>query len=132
VSFNVPTSAVSTSTTATVTATWNGGSVQAQITLTPQQPPASITISPATTDGTNGSSGTVTLASPANGDVQIMLSSSDPAIASVPPFVTVPQFAGGGGFFITTSNPAVPTTVTISASGGGVTKTATLTVNPFK
>jgi hypothetical protein len=52
-------------------------------------------------------------------------------VASVPPFVTVPQFAGGGGFIVTTSTPAAPTTVTISASGGGVTKTATLTVNPF-
>ena len=60
-----------------------------------------------------------------------MLSSSNPAVASVPPFVTVPQFAGGGGFLITTSNPAAPTTVTITASGAGVTKTATLTVNPF-
>jgi hypothetical protein len=131
VSFNVPTSAVSATTTATVTATWNGGSVQAQITLTPQVAPATLTISPTTTTGTNGSQGTVTLAAAANNDVQIMLSSSNPAVASVPPFVTVPQFAGGGAFFITTSNPSVPTTVTISASGAGVTKTATLTVNPF-
>jgi len=131
VSFPVPTSAVSATTTATVTATWTGGSAQAQLTLTPQAPPGSITISPTTTDGTNGSSGTVTLASPADHDVQLMLSSSNPSVASVPPFVTVPQFAGGGSFVITTSNPPAPTTVTISASGAGVTVTATLTVNPF-
>jgi hypothetical protein len=130
-SFTIQTSAVTADTTATVTASWNGGSVQAQLTVTPQQPPASITIDPATTTGTNGASGTVTLASPANGDVQIMLSSSNPSVASVPPFVTVPQFAGGGGFFITTSNPAVTTTVTITATGAGVSKSATLTVVPF-
>ena len=131
VSFNIPTDAVATTTTATLTATWKGAAVQSQITLTPQVAPGSITISPATTTGTNGSSGTVTLASPANGDVQIMLSSSNPAVAAVPSSVTVPQFAGGGGFLIFTSNPAVPTTVTITASGAGVSKTATLTVNPF-
>jgi hypothetical protein len=63
--------------------------------------------------------------------LQLMLSSSNPSVASVPPFVSVPQFAGGGSFLITTSNPPAPTTVTISASGAGVTVTATLTVNPF-
>jgi hypothetical protein len=131
VSFAVPTSAVSANTTATVTATWQGRSVQAPITLIPQQAPGTLTLDPATTTGTNGSSGTVTLASPAQSDVQIMLQSSNPAVASVPPFVTVPQFAGGGGFFISTSAVSAPTTVTISATGAGVTKTATLTVNPF-
>lgn len=129
--FTVQTDAVTTNTTATVTASWNGGSVSSQITLTPQVAPGSITISPTTTEGTNGASGTVTLAAPVDHDVQITLSSSDPAIASVPPSVTVGQFAGGAGFLITTSAPTAPTTVTITASGGAVTKTATLTVNPF-
>ena len=130
-SFDIATRAVTTTTTATITAAWKGGSVSAPLTLTPQQAPGSISLSPTTTDGTNGASGTVTLASPADHDVQILLSSSNPAVATVPPYVTVPRFAGGGGFFVTTSNPSAPTTVTITASGAGVTKSATLTVNPF-
>ena len=130
-SFNVTTKAVSATTTATITATWKGASVSAAITLTPQQAPGAISLSPTTTEGTNGSSGTVTLASAAGHDVQILLSSSNPAVASVPPYVTVPRFAGGGGFFITTSNPSAATTVTITASGAGVTRSAILTVNPF-
>ena len=36
-----------------------------------------------------------------------------------------------GGFLVFTQPPAVPTTVTISVSGAGVTKSALLTVNPF-
>jgi hypothetical protein len=130
-SFNIATNAVGTTTTATVTATWKGASVSALLTLTPQQAPGSISLSPTTTQGTNGSSGTVTLASPADHDVQIMLSSSDPSVASVPPYVTVPRFAGGGAFIVTTSNPSASTVVTITASGAGVTKSATLTVSPF-
>jgi hypothetical protein len=42
----------------------------------------------------------------------------------------VPAFAAAAGFLIQTSSPASPTVVTISATGAGVTKTATLTVNP--
>ena len=129
--FTVQTDAVATNTTATVTASWNGGSASSQIVLEPQVAPGSITISPSTTNGTDGASGTVTLAAPADHDVQITLSSSEPTIASVPPSVTVGQFSGGAGFLIRTSAPAAPTTVTITASGGGVTKSATLTVNPF-
>ena len=129
--FTVTTDAVSANTTATVTASWNGGSVSSQIVLTPQVAPGSLTISPSTTEGSNGASGTVTLAAPADHDVQILLSSSDPSIATVPSSVTVGQFAGGAGFTILTAAAAVPTTVTITASGAGVTKTATLTVVPF-
>jgi len=129
-SFIMHTSAVSASTTATITATWQGVASQAPLTLTPQQPPASLTIDPATTSGSNGSSGRVALASTTQSDVQILLASSNPSVASVPSSVTVPAFAAAAAFSISTTAVAAPTTVTISASGGGVTKTATLTVNP--
>jgi hypothetical protein len=130
VSFPIPTRAVTANTTATITASWQGATATAQLTLTPQQPPASLTIDPTSTTGTNGSSGRVALASTTSTDVQILLQSSNPAVASVPTSVTVPAFAAAAGFSIATSSVTAPTTVTVSASGGGVTKTATLTVNP--
>jgi hypothetical protein len=130
VSILIPTSAVTTNTVVTITATWHGTSVQAQTTLTPQQPPASLTLSPSSTTGAAGSSGTVTLASPAPNDVELPITSSNPSVAQVNNFVTVPAGSTTGGFNINTVAVPAQTTVTISVSGAGVTKTATLTVNP--
>lgn len=128
---NLTTNAVATTTTATVTASWNGASVSAQLTLTPQQPPASVTLSPASTSGTTGSSGVVQLQSPAAGDgAYISLTSSNPSVASVPPFITIGYAGTVGGFTVTTNPLSTPTTVTISATGAGVTVTATLTLQP--
>ncbi|TML44050.1 MAG: hypothetical protein E6G27_00060 [Actinobacteria bacterium] len=131
-SFTVTTNPVSADTPATVTASWNGGTVLAQLTVTPPVPPASISLSPNSTTGTNGSSGVITLASPAPPEgAAISLSSSNPAVATVPTGVIVPGGAVATGFIVTTSPAAVPTTVTISATAAGVTRSATLTVNPF-
>src|SRR5438093_2501092 len=59
----------------------------------------------------------------------VTLSSSDPAAATVPASVTfLPGFIPTLGAFVTTFPVTVSTTVTISASFGGVTKTALLTV----
>jgi len=128
VGFSIPTSTVSAPTTATVTATWQGVAFTAPITLTPQTPPSSLTLDPTTTTGFQGASGTVSLGSTTDTDVQIILSSSNPAVASVPQSVTVPAFAAAASFFVSTTPVSTTTTVTISASGAGVTKTATLTV----
>ena len=134
VSFAIPTSGVSANTTATVTATWNGVSVQAPVTLTPQQPPTSLTLSPTSTVGLGGSSfGLVTIASPlpfAGPDDTFALTSSNPAVASVPTSVQIPAGTDRGGFNVFTSAVTVQTVVTISVSGGGVTQSATLTVTP--
>ena len=131
VSFPINTSAVTTNTTVTVTATWNGTSVQSLVTLTPQQPPASITLSPTSTIGLGGSSfATVTVASPNSADETLQVTSSNPAVASVPNSVTIPVGSTTGGFNIFTTSVNVQTLVTISVSGGGVTRSAVLTVNP--
>jgi len=131
VSFPIATSGVAANTTATVTASYNGATSQAQVTLTPQQPPASLTLNPTTTTGTGGSSfATVTIASPASTDQVLQVASSNPSIASVPNGVTIPAGSTTGGFNISTTSVSVQTVVTISVSGGGVTKTASLTVNP--
>ena len=130
-SFPIPTSSVTANTTATVTATYNGSSSQAQVTLTSQQPPSSLTLSPTSTTGTGGSSfGTVTIASPSSTDQILQVASSNPSVASVPNGVTIPAGSTTGGFNIFTTSVSVQTVVTISVSGGGVTRTANLTVNP--
>jgi hypothetical protein len=130
-SFPIPTSGVTANTTATVTATYGSTSVQAQVTLTPQPPPSSLTLSPTSTIGTGGSSfATVTIASPSSTDQVLQVASSNPSIASVPNGVTIPAGSTTGGFNIFTTSVSVQTVVTISVSGGGVTRTASLTVNP--
>jgi hypothetical protein len=131
VSFSIPTSSVTTNTTATLTATWNGVTRQAQVTLTPQQPPASITLSPTTVVGLGGSSfATVRVATANTSDEILQVTSSNPAVASVNSSVMIPSGTTAGGFNIFTSSVAAQTLVTISVSGGGVNKSATLTVNP--
>jgi hypothetical protein len=131
VSFGIPTSTVTTSTTATITANWNGVSTQAPLTLTPQQQPTSLTLSPTSTVGTGGSSfATVAVASPPTSDLTLPVTSSNPAVASVPGSVTIPAGATRGGFNIFTTSVAAQTVVTISVSGGGVTLSAPLTVTP--
>jgi hypothetical protein len=130
-SFPIPTTGVTANTTATVTASYNGVASQAQVTLTPQQPPASITLSPTTTIGTSGGSfATVTVASPSSTDEVLQVASSNPSIASVPNAVVIPAGSTTGGFNIFTSSVSAQTIVTVSVSGGGVTKSASLTVNP--
>lgn len=130
-SFPIPTSSVTANTTAIVTANYNGASSEAQVTLTPQQPPSSLTLSPTSTTGTGGSSfGVVTIASPSSTDEVLQVASSNPSIASVPNGVTIPAGSTTGGFNIFTTSVSVQTVVTISVSGGGVTKTASLTINP--
>jgi hypothetical protein len=130
-SFPIPTSGVTANTTATVTASYNGASSQAQVTLTAQPPPLSLTLSPTSTSGTGGSSfATVTVASPSSTDQVLQVTSSNPSIASVPNGVTIPAGSTTGGFNIFTTSVSTQTVVTISVSGGGVTRTASLTVNP--
>lgn len=130
VTVNVPTSAVTSSTTTTITASWNGSTVQTQLTLSPQQPPTSLTLNPTTTSGATGSTGTVTIASPATSDLTLPLTSSNPSVAVIPNSVQIPAGTTAGSFSITSAIVSAQTVVTISVSGAGVTKTATLTVNP--
>ena len=130
-SFAIDTNSVAAPTTGTVTASWNNSSTQAQLTVKPPVAPASIVLSPTSTVGLGGGSfATVTVASATNGDTSFSVSSSNPAIASVPTSMIVPSGSTTGGFNIFTSDVTTQTAVTISVSGGGVTKSAILTVTP--
>jgi hypothetical protein len=91
---------------------------------------AELTLDQATVRGGSTANGTVKLtASAPAGGATVTLSSSDPA-ATVPPNVVVAAGATSASFVVSTSNVATQATVTISASYGGVTRSATLTVTP--
>jgi hypothetical protein len=125
------TSSVTATTTATITGSWNGTSALGRVTLTPQPQPTGLTLSPTATVGTGGSSfGRVTMATAQATDTTFQLTSSHPTIARVNNSVLVPSGTTAGGFDVFTSQVATPTIVTISVTGGGVTQSAQLTVNP--
>lgn len=78
--------------------------------------------------GTVQITGTVALTSPAEGLVVVTLASSDEAAATVPASVTVPAGADRATFAVTTFVVARRTKVTLTATRGEVTKSATLNV----
>jgi hypothetical protein len=102
---------------------------QSPPTGTPTPTLSSLTLNPTSViGGAQSSTGTVTLSGPAPaGGVQVALSSNNGA-ASVPSSVTVPAGATSATFPVNTTAVATSTPVIISASYGGVTQTASLTV----
>jgi len=126
----IPTNAVSASTLANITATWNGASVQSPLTMTPQGQPASIALSPSSVSGISSSFATVTMAAPAATDQIFQISSNSTAASLGANSVTIPAGSTTGGFFINAASVSTQTLATISVSGGGVTRSATLTLNP--
>ncbi len=126
----IPTNTVAASTLATITAGWNGTNVQSQITVTPQGQPASISLSPATITGSGGTNAVVTMAAPAGTDQFFQVSSSNPTLAQVGNEIMIPAGSTSNGMQITTGLVKTQTVVTISVTGGGVTRSANLTLNP--
>ena len=140
-SFVISTSAVTTSTTVTITGHYNGSTRTATLTVTPGGPPPppppppsatlqSVTVSPQSVTGGSSFQGTVFLSAGApQGGAVVALSSSHSA-ATVPASVTVAAGATSGTFTATTATVGAATPVTIAAVYGGITRSATLTVNP--
>lgn len=127
-SFPIQTSPVTTATAVTITASHNAVTAQWPISLMPAAAPTSFFVRPMST--TSGSQGVVNAAEGVGFDQRLQVTSSNPALAAVPSFVTV--FAGSGvGFFnIVTTPVTVQSLVTISVSGAGVTRSAPLTLYP--
>ena len=136
---SVATSAVSSTTTSVISATRNGVTRTATLTVTPPAPPApaatldTVSLSPASVQGGSSSSATVTLTAnaPAGGAV-VSFSSSNPAVATVPASMTVPEGVNSRVVvnFVSTSPVSATATSVISATYNGVTRSATLTVTP--
>jgi hypothetical protein len=130
VSISIPTNQVSANTLANISATWNGASVQSPLTITPQGQPASIALSPASVSGVGSTFATVTMAAPSATDQIFQISSNNAAASLTANSVMIPAGRTTGGFFINTAAVSTQTLATISVSGGGVTRSAILTLNP--
>jgi hypothetical protein len=92
---------------------------------------SALTVSPASVVGGNSSQGTVTLTSAApTGGALITLSSNNTSAATVPSSVTVAAGARSANFIVTTKSVTTSTALTITATFGGVSRTATLNVTP--
>jgi hypothetical protein len=131
-SFGITTSSVTTATTVTITATapWSGTTVSSQLTVMPQPVLAGLTLSPPSLNPGDPSVGTVTLSAPAPSPQIIvdLTNSNASAISSMPFGIAVPGGATSVDFTIWTSSTAAPTSVTITASYSGVTKSSVLNI----
>jgi hypothetical protein len=130
-SFTINTSAVTESTPVTIGATSAGTTQTATLTVRPRAL-SSLTLNPASVLGGTSCIGTVTLntSAPSEGFL-VTVTTSDPAVASVPATVLVAQGANSAQFIVATTTVSVPTAVTITASGGGATRTAAVEVGPL-
>jgi hypothetical protein len=125
--FTLNTSPVGTTTTATITASYNG---VIQNTALAVKPPvlSSLALNPTTVGGGSTSTGTVVLSGKAPiGGIAVALSSSRSGRSKVPSTVTVAAGSNSATFAVNTTAGA-KVSATISASNGGVTKNAPLTI----
>jgi hypothetical protein len=130
VGFAVPVARVAQDTTATISATLNG--VSKTVALTVRAPALiRVSLSPTTqTGGLSSGSNSVGIDAQSPAPTTVTLTSSNPAVASVPASVTIPAGGLAALFTVTTSRVTTLTTVTITAVYSGVTKTAVLNVKP--
>jgi hypothetical protein len=128
--FTVTTTSVSSATNATISASYNGVTRTAFLTITPSVALTSVSLNPASVVGGAGSTGTVTLngLAPAGGSTVAL--SSNNSSATVPASVSVAAGQNSATFAVTTSTVTSTATATISGVLNGVTKTAALTITP--
>jgi hypothetical protein len=134
--FTIATGSVSVATNATITGTYAGVAKSATLTINP--PSASVTLSslsvnPSVIPNAGTATGTVTLSGSApTGGVSVALASSNTAAATVPASIVIPAGSSSASFGITAKLVNMRTTVTISASYAGTTKTASLTIKKIR
>jgi hypothetical protein len=90
----------------------------------------SVSVQPASVVGGAGATGSVSLTAAAPGGGALVSLASNQGAALLPSSVTVAQGATSASFGITTTAVGTATTATITASWSGISKSATLTVNP--
>lgn len=131
--FAVSTSQVTNSTSVAILATYGGSGRSAALTVTPITTLSLLSLSPPSVTAGNTSTGTVTLtaAAPTGGAV-VPLASSSTSVATVPASVTVAAGATSATFTVSTSSliGCASSVVNISATYGGVTRSAGLTATP--
>ena len=94
--------------------------------------PASVTTNLSAVVGGNQVTGTVTLAAAAPTGGQVVDLSATPAVDNLNSTVTIPAGSATGTFTFSPKGVNSATSVTISASAAGVTKTKAITVNPAR
>ena len=130
--FNSVAATVSATTSAVLTASYNGVSRTVTETLQgPVAPPTLSTLacSPTTLNAGAASTCTVTLNKAATSATAVTLSSSNSAVG-VPGSVSIASGASSTTFVAQAGSPTTTQTATLTAAAGGVSKTAALTVNP--
>ncbi len=128
--FTINTTSVSATTAGNITATYAGVSKSTALVVNAAAPAtlSSVTLNPSMVVVGSSSTGTVNLTSPApTGGAVVTLASSNSTRASVPPSVTIPAGASSATFNVATTVNR-KTSVSIAATYGGVTKSATLTM----
>jgi hypothetical protein len=127
--FTVTTSPVGTNTNATVSA--KSASVLKTAVLTIEAPVLTkFTVNPSSITGAGTVSGTLTLSGPAaSGGASIKITSSS-TYATVTSPVVIASGTSTTNFTIKITKPASTVTAMLTATFGGVTKTATITINP--
>ena len=88
-----------------------------------------MSVNPATFNGGSASTGTVKFSAPTDA-YAVQLRSSNTALVRVPAEVVVNQGKATAAFPVLTSSVTAQTTVTITASWFGVTRTTTVTLRP--
>jgi len=129
--FTVSTSSVTASTAVMISA----DNYWAMLTVTPAPATtlSSLSLNPTSVNSQTASTGTVILTAPAPaGGAVVALASSSTAVATVPTSVTVAAGATSATFTVSTQllTACASSGATISATYGGVTKSADLTVTP--
>ncbi len=130
-SFTIPTTSVIAPRSILITASYGAASESAALTINPQglPSPASLKLNPTIVQGGNNSTGTVTMSAPAPaGGVVVDLATDNPFVAQISPFIVVAAGQTKATFNIATPSVASTQTATITASAGGVSQSATLTV----
>jgi len=132
--FTVNAAQVTSTSTVTISATYQNATKSATLTINPQGATgptlSAVSLNPTSVVGGSSSTGTVTLSAAApTGGAAVSLSDNSSA-ATVPASVTVPAGAASATFTVATTSVTASTSATISAIFGGVTQTAVLTVNP--
>ncbi len=133
--FNLTVSKTAPNETVTITASFNGQTQTAQIAVSPSTPTSitlkSIVANPSTVEGgTTTMTNRVYFTGNAAATTVVSLTSSNPAVASVPKSVTVQQGYSSHVFTITTQPVTSAQQVTLTATANGVTQTTYLTVTP--
>ena len=128
--FAVNHTAVPSVQTGTVTATYNGVTKQATVTLSPPPVLQSLVVTPTTIQGGTSGNGTVnvSLAAPTGG-IAVGLTTNTTAI-TVPPYVIVPQHTTSGSFTFSTMALPIVQVRTMSAIYRGVVRSVTITIIP--